>query len=580
MKIGLVGGSYQERSLPFDAQRSVNLYPVLDKEGKEVSALYGTPGLDTFSTAGVGSVRGCLQATNGRAFAVSGSKLYEVNSAGTSTELGTLDGSSGLVTMAENGFQLGICDGDKIYIFTYATPATSVTNGTFASDTGWTKGAGWTIAAGVADAAGGISTALSQTAGVALVEGRAYTVTFTATRAAGSVTVSVGGTNGTARSSSATFTETIIAGSTQIIAFTGAGFTGTIDTVSVTPAAFEKVTDADLPSAGTITFIDGYFVINKNGTGAKYISALYNGFSWNALDFVSAESSPDLLKRVFAALGQLFDFGAYTTEVFTNTGSSSFPFERIAGGKMEVGIVAPHTAVGLDNAVFWVGQDALGRGIVYRASGFTPQRVSTHAIEQAIARATDIENMFAFAYQQDGHTFYFLSGGGLETSLVFDLTTGYWHERAYLNAEGNFETHLASCCMSAFGKHLVGSRLDGKIYDMSPDYFDDDGDEIAAERTFTHLSDEGRAFRMNALEVAFETGVGLQSGQGSDPVASMLLSKDGGRTFIDCGTASLGAVGQYNTKVVWRRLGIAHQATFKIRVTDPVKRAMCGSYLN
>ena len=114
------------------------------------------------------------------------------------------------------------------------TFAEYVTNGTFASDTGWTKGTGWTIGAGVATASGAISTALSQTTAVTLIEGQVYTITYTVTRSAGSVTPSLGGTAGTARSSSATFIETIIAGSTQILAFTGSGFTGTIDNVSVT----------------------------------------------------------------------------------------------------------------------------------------------------------------------------------------------------------------------------------------------------------------------------------------------------------------------------------------------------------
>jgi hypothetical protein len=116
---------------------------------------------------------------------------------------------------------------------TNGTFAEYVTNGAFASDTGWTKGTGWAIAAGVASATTA-STALSQTSAITLVAGYTYTITYTVTRSAGTVTPSIGGTAGTARSSAATFTETIVAGATQILAFTGVGFTGTIDNVSVT----------------------------------------------------------------------------------------------------------------------------------------------------------------------------------------------------------------------------------------------------------------------------------------------------------------------------------------------------------
>lgn len=100
---------------------------------------------------------------------------------------------------------------------------------------GWILGTGWTTDGSTAIATGAISTSLSQTANplYPLVNGQAYLVTYDATRSAGSVTVNVGGTAGTARSSTATFAEVIIAGSTQAISFTTSGFTGTIDNVVI-----------------------------------------------------------------------------------------------------------------------------------------------------------------------------------------------------------------------------------------------------------------------------------------------------------------------------------------------------------
>lgn len=246
---------------------------------------------------------------------------------------------------------------------------------------------------------------------------------------------------------------------------------------------------------------------------------------------------------------------------------------------MDVGTLSPYTAVSIANAMIFVGQDRYGNGSVYSTQSFNPSKISTNAIEYAIAKATDKANMRAWAYQQEGHIFYCLTGGGLETTLVYDLTTQQWHERAYLNVDGVFEQDLAVDHMFAFGKHLVGDRRNGKIYELSLDIFSDAGDALAAERVYTHLSDEGQRIRFNALEIGFETGVGLQSGQGSDPVVSFSLSKDGGRTWSDTYTASIGAVGQYQAKVEFRRLGVAEQMTFKIRISDPVKRAIIGSYL-
>lgn len=129
-------------------------------------------------------------------------------------------------TLSEN---LG-SDENALMVF---TELEATTNGTFASDTGWTKGTGWSIGSGVATATGAISTDLEQTAGITLIEGKTYSCTFTITRSAGDITLSLGGTEGTVRNASGTYTENIICGSTQTIKFATSGFTGTVDNVSI-----------------------------------------------------------------------------------------------------------------------------------------------------------------------------------------------------------------------------------------------------------------------------------------------------------------------------------------------------------
>lgn len=158
---------------------------------------------------------------------------------------------------------------DIVYLFSdlstdtaSVTKPTLQTNGTFASDTAWTKGTGWTIAAGVATATGAISTAISQ--GVGATPGRAYTLSYDVTASAGTITPVINGTSGTARSTSATFTETIVAGNTDsLLSFTTAGFTGTIDNVVVTDTAYSGRNTVILAGA-----------IEVNSGVMKYISAM------------------------------------------------------------------------------------------------------------------------------------------------------------------------------------------------------------------------------------------------------------------------------------------------------------------
>jgi hypothetical protein len=462
LKLGLVGPTNQERSLPFDAQRTVNLIPVANGT-KEPSALYGTPGLLIFATCGNGGIRSTFTASNGRAFAVSGYNLYEVDEDGNETVLGTLDSNVSFCTVADNGFQLAICDGTDLYILTYATDL------------------------------------------------------------------------------------------------------------------FEKVSDSDFPGAGTICFLDGYFIVNDPDTGQFYISGLYDGLTWDALDFATAEGLPDNIVRVFATNQLLILMGEVTTEFWTNSGGTDFPFVRSA--RIDTGCASPHSVVSLDNSVFWVGRDDKGQGVVYKMQGSTPVRVSTHAIERMIQACTDLTVLRAFPYQEDGRAFYFLTGGDLETSVVFDVETGLWHERAYLNSFGNFEQHRAATAMFAFGKVLVGDKTNGKIYHMSSDYYDDNGDAIKRTRIFSHVFNEGQVLRANALQIDFERGVGLSSGQGSDPQAWIRVSRDFGQTWGPELYKSIGAIGNRLPRCVWRRLGLHEAFTVELNISDPVKVAICGAYL-
>ena len=478
MKIGLVGGSNEEKSLPFDAQRTINFYPVLDQEGKEVSALYNTPGLITtgFGTGSTGAGRGCFYATNNRAFVVIGSFFYEMTSAGAVTNYGTLATNSGAVSLDENGVQLAVCDGTNLYIFTYATNT------------------------------------------------------------------------------------------------------------------FAKVVDPDLPTpVGTVTFIDGYFAVNIAGTGKFYISALYDGTSWSPLDFATAESSPDSLVRVLSAVGQLWLLGVKTTEVYTNTGASAFPFQRISGGKMEVGIVGALTALEIDNSIFWVGQDNKGLGIVYKANGFSPQRISNSFVERILQywalNGGTLDTLRSWTYQQDGHTFYVITGGGMDTTLVYDVTTQLWHERRYLNTMGAWQQHLVSCGMFAFSKIWGLDRRNPSIYVQSLDYYADGSEPMVSERTFTHISNENQRARFNSLEIALETGVGAQStgtytaSDVVDPVATLWLSRTGGKTYGGGYDAAMGRAGVFLPRVIWRRLGITYNFTARVRCSSPVPRRFIGAYL-
>jgi hypothetical protein len=466
LEAGVVGGSSQEYSLPFNAERLVNMHVVLDQRGKKPASLYARPGNLQFASVGAGAGRGGIQAPNGRAFSVSGAELYEIFSDGTSTLRGNLNTSAGNITLAENGVQLAICDGKDLYIFTYAT-------------------------------------------------------------------------------------NVLI-----------------------------RVVSANLPSAASVIFLGGYFIVNRAlNSGIFQISAPYDGTTWGALDFATAESSPDNLLRVINVFGQLWLIGSGGIEVWSNTGAAAFPFQRLnSAANLSVGTIAPDSCLQFDNTLFWVGSDNNGAGIVYRADGFTPQRISTDAIELRIQSAPSISTLKAMSYQEAGKTFYIITDGGMETALVYDVGNKLWSELAYFNSLGQYELPLTSYLFYAFNKTLGLDRNSGKIYHQSRAYFSDNGDEIACDRIFTHIFDDGNPFLIKNLTINFETGVGNTAIP--DPKVMLYLSNDGGRTFYTYYETALGKMGKFLARAVFWRLGRHRQCTFRVRVTDSVKRVITGGSFN
>jgi hypothetical protein len=344
------------------------------------------------------------------------------------------------------------------------------------------------------------------------------------------------------------------------------------------------VADADCPG-GFLTWQDGYFIHTVPNTGRIAISGL-NDVTYDATDVGTAEGRPDLLVMVISVNRQLWLFGEQTTEVWWNSGNADFPFERIEGGFIETGTVAAATCVRAGGSVVWVGSDERGRGTVWHAQGYQPVRLSTHAIESALSNSSRLAEAYAFAYQQEGHEFYVLSvpatGDGTEAggTYVYDFATGQWHERMYLNDSDGEEPHRAAVATVAFGEVVVGDREDGRVYTFELDYYTDDADPIRRIRQTPHVDQGEKLIRFNSFELQAEPGTGL--GDGTVPLVTLSWSDDGGHTWANEHErdASMGAVGEYFTRVKWRRLGAGRNRVFRVATSAAVAVTWLGAELD
>lgn len=332
--------------------------------------------------------------------------------------------------------------------------------------------------------------------------------------------------------------------------------------------SFNQITGGGWSGADMVCFVDGYFVFNDPQTGKYYITSLYSGATIDPLEFATAEGSPDDLIGVIALRKEVWLFGERSIEVVFNSGNADFPFERIQGAFIEYGCVSKGTIAKTANTVFWVGNDDEGHGVIWMATGYQPQRISTHAVETALQRYLDLSDAWAYTYQENGQYFYVLNFASANTSWVYDINLNQWHERAYFNMEtGEYERHRGNVHVFAFGKHLVGDYANGKIYEQSLKYYDDDGNPTRRERTCPHLSnsDEDWVF-YERMTLIMKTGIGLNDGAAEDVTPNVMLSwsDDGGSEFGNEHWREAGKIGRRKWRVYWNRLGRSRDRVFKV----------------
>ena len=376
---------------------------------------------------------------------------------------------------------------------------------------------------------------------------------------------------------------------------------------------FGQITDPDFPGAVTVGYLDGYFVFNEPDSQKLWVTQLFDGFQIDPLEFASAEGSPDGVVGILVDHRECWVFGTDSTEVWYNSGGLDFPLSPIQGAFNEIGCAAPHSIAKMDNTVFWLGSDARGQGVIYRAAGYNAQRISTHAIEWRIQSYLDMGDAVGYTYQQDGHAFYVLSFPSADETWVYDAATGAWHQRSSYSAiapsnggfseafneeafyivqaltpsgaSGIFSRHRSNCQCNFQGNIIVGDYANGNVYTFELNVFEDNGIAQRWLRSWRALPTGQNNLKRTAnhsLQLECETGVGIATGQGSDPQAMLRWSDDGGHTYSNEHWASMGKIGATGTRVIWRRLGMTlklRDRVYEVSGSDPVRIYLTGAEL-
>jgi hypothetical protein len=331
---------------------------------------------------------------------------------------------------------------------------------------------------------------------------------------------------------------------------------------TVSGSSFAQITDGDFLGAGDVEFNANTMLFRDPDTGVFFGAELGSLTSFDSLDFATAEGSPDHLVGLKSDHDQALLFGAQSLEIWAKAEISGFPYQRLSPGYIERGCANGKTIAKNDQTVAWVADDLTVRVL----RGLTPERISTHAIEQFIRGAT-LASMRGYAYSREGHSFYLLTAP--EGCRTYDFTTGLWHSRETYDRDTWDWGHPVNFA----GKILLGSTTSNVIAELDPEVYADLGETQRMAWKYQPVYPAGPRVFFDRLEVVCEVGVGLTSGQGSDPQIMCDFSDNGGRTWISLPNRSLGAIGRYETRVFWSALGScasAHGRVWRMAVSDPV----------
>lgn len=332
-------------------------------------------------------------------------------------------------------------------------------------------------------------------------------------------------------------------------------------------------------SATQVGFINGSGIALDPARSEFSLSEPEDFATWDPLDIAQRNDAADKWLAMLVVRKEVWLFGSKTTSLYYDSGAT-FPIVPNPSVFLQVGITAPWSAAILGGSPIWLGQGEGGGGVVYQAQGYTPQRISTHAVEYAFSTYATLLDAEAFTYEDQGHSFYVLTFPTADATWVFDGTTGLWHERG--DWDGTDWTSLAiRGHVFAGGVHLTGNRSSGAIYAMSTEVATTTaGTGIRRLRRAPHVASELKETCFDRFQLDLEVGIGLATGQGSNPLVNLSWSDDGGQTFGMERTVTAGRIGAYRTRAIWRRLGQAPDRVFQVTCADPVPWRLVDAFLD
>lgn len=263
-------------------------------------------------------------------------------------------------------------------------------------------------------------------------------------------------------------------------------------TVDLASNAFAAISDTAFYGADRVEFLDTFFIFNKPGTPQFYWSGSL-ATTFDPLDFINKEGFSDLLITLAVAKLEIWLLGQRTTEIYFNVGqqdTAGLQFQRQPGVFVDHGCAAKYSVATYDDAIYWLSYDRAGQGIVMQGQNYQPKRISTYALEAEFTQFARIDDAIGMVYSLGGHAFYVLTFPTADTTIVYDITTGQWHEWKWIDTNGVEHRHRANCMYFINNMVMCGDWQNGNLYRVDPNAYTDAGQPIKRQRSFPHLVNE------------------------------------------------------------------------------------------
>jgi len=328
------------------------------------------------------------------------------------------------------------------------------------------------------------------------------------------------------------------------------------------------VTDSSIVGALSVDFINNQFAYTFSNL--TVFSDVGNGASASSLNAVNAESSPDELVRDYVFDQILYRFGDRTCENWYNSGVGTPPFSRIEGQIINIGLSAKWSVNNSKEFIYWLGSDLQ----VYRARGGQEQAISTAAIAGAIQSYSFTSDAFGEICTIDNKSIYILTFPTANKTwcLIEELGLNGWFELSEGLTSGRYN---AGSVLNIYGKVIIGDRSNGNLNALDFDTYNQAGEVWRRRRVIgtvngDFLGQKGQRVQMSRMEFIIETGTGLVSGQGDDPMIMIEASYDGGRSWDEGTWMRIGRQGEFNIKAEWYSMKSFYDMTVRLTTSDPV----------